>query len=225
LTETDARDPELPADHDAALERRRQQALDALGVLDSDAEAAFDGLVQAAAAICGTPIALISLIDRHRQWFKANVGLEGVRETPRAISFCTHAIEPNDLFVVEDALLDPRFATNPLVTDDPRIRFDAGAPLQLSDAAAVGTLCVIARQPQQFDSQQRLLLEQLGLTAVHLLEGRRALQAEAESRREAERTCPGPNRLNRCWPRPSPTSRPEARIGSRRAGAACTNWP
>lgn len=191
MTETDARDPELPADHDAALERRRQQALDALGVLDSDAEAAFDGLVQAAAAICGTPIALISLIDRDRQWFKANVGLEGVRETPRAISFCTHAIEQTDLFVVEDALLDPRFATNPLVTDDPRIRFYAGAPLQLSDGAAVGTLCVIARQPQQLDSQQRLLLEQLGLTAVHLLEGRRALQAEAESRREAERISSG----------------------------------
>jgi len=191
LTETDTRDPELPADHDAALERRRQQALDALGVLDSDAEAAFDGLVQAAAAICGTPIALISLIDRDRQWFKANLGLEGVHETPRAISFCTHAIEQNDLFVVEDALLDPRFATNPLVTDDPRIRFYAGAPLQLSDGAAVGTLCVIARQPQQLDSQQRLLLEQLGLTAVHLLEGRRALQAEAESRQEAERISSG----------------------------------
>ena len=160
-------------------------------VLDSEAEAAFDGLVQAAAAICGTPIALISLIDRDRQWFKANVGLEGVSETPRAISFCTHAIEQNDLFVVEDALLDPRFATNPLVSGDPHIRFYAGTPLQLSDGSAAGTLCVIARQPQQLNSQQRLILEQLGLTAVHLLEGRRALLAEAESRQEAEQISAG----------------------------------
>ena len=118
-----------PWTHANPKEALRQQDLDALLVLDSEAEASFDGLVQAAATICGTPIALISLIDRDRQWFKANVGLEGVSETPRAISFCTHAIEQHGLFVVEDASLDPRFAANPLVTDDPHIRFYAGAQI------------------------------------------------------------------------------------------------
>jgi diguanylate cyclase (GGDEF)-like protein/PAS domain S-box-containing protein len=160
-------------------------------VLDSGAEASFDGLVHAAAAICGTPIALISLIDHDRQWFKANVGLEGVSETSRAISFCTHAVEQRDLFVVEDAQLDPRFASSPLVTGDPRIRFYAGAPLHLTDGAAVGTLCVIAREPLRLTDQQREVLRQLGRTAVHLLEGRRALMAEGDMRQEAERISSG----------------------------------
>ena len=172
-------------------EASRQHSLDRLSVLDSGAEASFDGLVHAAAAICGTPIALISLIDHDRQWFKANVGLEGVSETPRAISFCAHAIEQADLFVVEDAQLDPRFATNPIVTGDPHIRFYAGAPLLLSDGSTVGTLCVIAREPLRLTDQQREVLRQLGRTAVHLLEGRRALMAEGDMRQEAERISSG----------------------------------
>ena len=172
-------------------EASRQHSLDRLSVLDSGAEASFDGLVHAAAAICGTPIALISLIDHDRQWFKANVGLEGVSETPRAISFCAHAIEQADLFVVEDAQLDPRFATNPIVTGDPHIRFYAGAPLLLSDGSTVGTLCVIAREPLRLTDQQREVLRQLGRTAVHLLEGRRALLSEVGLRQEAERISSG----------------------------------
>jgi diguanylate cyclase (GGDEF)-like protein/PAS domain S-box-containing protein len=180
--------PEVLAMHP---ETSRQSSLDQLEVLDTGAEASFDGLVQAAAAICGTPIALISLIDHDRQWFKANVGLEGVSETPRAISFCTHAIEQHDLLVVEDAQLDPRFASSPLVTGDPRIRFYAGAPLHLGDGAAVGTLCVIAREPLRLTDQQREVLRQLGRTAVHLLEGRRALMAEGNMRQEAERISSG----------------------------------
>ena len=172
-------------------EASRQHSLDRLSVLDSGAEASFDGLVHAAAAICGTPIALISLIDHDRQWFKANVGLEGVSETPRAISFCAHAIEQADLFVVEDAQLDPRFATNPIVTGDPHIRFYAGAPLLLSDGSTVGTLCVIAREPLRLTDQQREVLRQLGRTAVHLLEGRRALMEEGDMRQEAERISSG----------------------------------
>lgn len=167
-------------------EQARQQALDELDILDSGAESAFDGLVQAASAICGTPIALISLIDHDRQWFKANVGLEGVSETPRSISFCTHAIEQPELFVVEDAQSDPGFAGNPLVTGDPHIRFYAGAPLQLASGATVGTLCVIARRPMRLDEQQREILCKLSRTAVHLLEGRRALRMEAKSRLDAE---------------------------------------
>jgi diguanylate cyclase (GGDEF)-like protein/PAS domain S-box-containing protein len=181
----------VPEESAVDREASRQQSLDRLSVLDSGAEASFDGLVHAAAAICGTPIALISLIDHDRQWFKANLGLEGVSETPRAISFCTHAIEQPDLFVVEDAQLDPRFANNPLVTGDPRIRFYAGAPLHLADGAAVGTLCVIAREPLRLTDQQREVLRQLGRTAVHLLEGRRALMAEGDMRQEAERISSG----------------------------------
>ena len=116
-------------------EQWRQQAINELEIVDSGAESAFDGLVQAASAICGTPIALISLIDHDRQWFKANVGLEGVKETPRCISFCTHAIKQSELFVVEDAQIDPEFSGNPLVTGYPHIRFYAGAPLRLSCGA------------------------------------------------------------------------------------------
>lgn len=188
IADLNAAGPEVSA---GQLEASRQHSLDLLAVLDTGAEASFDGLVQAAAAICGTPIALISLIDHDRQWFKANVGLEGVSETPRAISFCTHAIEQRDLFVVEDAQLDPRFASSPLVTGDPRIRFYAGAPLHLADGAAVGTLCVIAREPLRLTDQQREVLRQLGRTAVHLLEGRRALMAEGDMRQEAERISSG----------------------------------
>jgi diguanylate cyclase (GGDEF)-like protein/PAS domain S-box-containing protein len=167
-------------------EERRQRALDDLGVLDSEPEAAFEGLVQAAAAVCGTSIALISLIDRDRQWFKANLGLEGVRETPRAISFCTHAIEQEALLVVEDAQRDPRFAAHPLVTGDPHIRFYAGAPLRLSNGAAVGTLCVIDRRPLRLDAQQRQVLGHLARTAVLLLEGRRALRSEQLLRQRSQ---------------------------------------
>ena len=171
---------------DAPDEERRLRALEVLEVLDTAPEAAFEGLVQAAAAVCGTPIALISLIDRDRQWFKANLGLEGVSETPRAVSFCTHAIAQKGLFVVEDAQLDPRFATNPLVTGDPHIRFYAGAPLRLSDGAAVGTICVIDHRPLRLDARQRQVLDQLGRTAVQLLEGRRALQSEQVLRQRAQ---------------------------------------
>ena len=167
-------------------EQWRQQALDELEIVDSGAESAFDGLVQAASAICGTPIALISLIDHDRQWFKANVGLEGVKETPRCISFCTHAIKQSELFVVEDAQIDPEFSGNPLVTGDPHIRFYAGAPLRLSSGATVGTLCVIGLQPMRLDEDQRKVLCNLSKTAVHLLEGRRAERMEAKYRQEAE---------------------------------------
>jgi diguanylate cyclase (GGDEF)-like protein/PAS domain S-box-containing protein len=174
------------SNHSNPTEQLRQQALDALDIVDSGTESAFDGLVQAASAICGAPIALISLIDHDRQWFKANVGLEGVKETARCISFCTHAIKQSELFVVEDAQIDPEFSVNPLVTGDPHIRFYAGAPLRLSCGATVGTLCVISRQPMRLDEDQREVLCNLSKTAVHLLEGRRAARMEGKYRQEAE---------------------------------------
>src|SRR5574343_386766 len=113
-------------------ESRRLAALHDLQVLDSAAESEFDALVQAAALVCNVPVSLISLVDEHRQWFKANVGLPGVSETPRA-----QAVLDDALMEVPDARDDPRFAHNPLVVGEPNIRFYAGSPLRLSDGARV----------------------------------------------------------------------------------------
>ena len=110
-------------------EGRRIDALKGYGILDTPNEPEFDRIVQEAAAMLGAPIALISLVDEHRQWFKAKLGLEP-DEMPRSISFCTHAIHGSDMMVVEDAAEDARFAANPLVTGDPGIRFYAGTPLK-----------------------------------------------------------------------------------------------
>ena len=140
-------------------EARRLQALDHSGLLDTPPEPDYDDIVRLAAESCGTPIALISLVDRDRQWFKANVGLHGVSETERVISFCTHAIEREGVFLVEDAIADERFSTNPLVQSEPFIRFYAGVPLQTEDGFPIGTLCVIDRRPRGLsESQRRCLL-------------------------------------------------------------------
>ncbi|PTL75948.1 histidine kinase [Vitiosangium sp. GDMCC 1.1324] len=140
-------------------EAQRLRALERSGLLDTPPEPAYDDIVRIAAESCGTPIALISLVDRDRQWFKANVGLQGVGATERCISFCTHAIEREGVFLIEDARADERFATNPLVQGEPFIRFYAGAPLQTEDGFSVGTLCVLDRRPRGLaDSQLRNLL-------------------------------------------------------------------
>ena len=111
------------------FENQRLQRLRALMVLDTESEPIFDSLAALASSLCGTPIALLSLIDTDRQWFKANVGLAGVAQTPRAVAFCDHAIRSEAVMEVENAQQDPRFAANPLVTGAPDIRFYAGAPL------------------------------------------------------------------------------------------------
>jgi len=144
-----------------------------LNVLDSSTESVFDGLVAVAAYVCGVPISLISLIDADRQWFKANIGLTGVSETPRELAFCAHAIEQGGIMEIQDALSDPRFAQNPLVTGDPNIRFYAGANLELSDGAHAGTLCVIDRKPRELSNDQKDMLEHLARAAVRLLESKR----------------------------------------------------
>ena len=158
-------------------EPERVHALQRLDVLDSAPEREFDALVAAAALVCRVPISLISLIDSDRQWFKANVGLTGVTETPRDAAFCAHAILDDGIFEVPDALADARFADNPLVAQAPDIRFYAGATLRLSDGAHVGTLCVIDRVPRRLSAEQREVLRLLSIAAVQALESRRMARA------------------------------------------------
>lgn len=168
---------------DVKAEKRRLESLYALNVLDSTPEADLDAVVKVASLVCGVPISLISLIDDDRQWFMANIGLHGVSETPRDIAFCSHAIWANELFEVQDATQDARFATNPLVTADPNIRFYAGVPLSLSDGTKAGTLCVIDRRPGKLSAVQREALSLLATVAARALEGRRALLVEKEAAR------------------------------------------
>ena len=151
-------------------------ALRALEVLDTAPEEEFDALVRAASTICRAPISLISLIDAERQWFKANVGLPGVSETPRDVAFCAHAVLGDEIFEVPDATRDVRFADNPLVAGQPDIRFYAGAPIRLTDGSRVGTLCVIDREPRVLDETQREVLRLLAVAVARALEGRHAIR-------------------------------------------------
>ena len=152
-----------------ADEERRLALLRRTRVLDSASEDAFDGLVDSAAGMLDMPIALVSLIDAHRQWFKAVHGL-AVRETPRDAAFCAHAIHGAELFEIEDAALDPRFADNPLVTAEPHIRFYAGQPLSVA-GVNLGTLCVMDTRPRRLDARQRQILKRLAAAAAELLAG------------------------------------------------------
>jgi len=164
-------------------ESQRLLALARTGLLDTLPEPEYDDIVRLAAESCGTPIALISLVDRDRQWFKANVGLPGVEETDRCISFCSHAIERDEIFLVEDARADARFATNPLVLSPPFIRFYAGAPLQTEDGFFLGTLCVIDQRSRTLSEAQRVSL--LGLKRqVELLMRMRAQMNSLQARNE-----------------------------------------
>lgn len=159
---------------DADKERARLKALEDLKVLDTLEEIAYDDLVRLAAELCDAPIALISLIDQERQWFKARIGLQ-VRETPRQYAFCAHAIQdPGRVLVVDDATQDERFAANPLVTGDPGIRFYAGVPLVTPAGHALGTLCVIDREPRRIEAGKIETLQFLARQVVQKLEERRA---------------------------------------------------
>lgn len=145
-------------------EVQRLQSLRRSGVLDTPYEERFDRITRVASHLFDVPIALVSLVDKHRQWFKASVGLDA-RETPREISFCGHAILDRGVFCVEDALQDSRFQDNPLVVDAPGIRFYAGCPLRDASGLALGTLCVIDLKPRKFASNDYRSLRDLAAMA------------------------------------------------------------
>ena len=149
-------------------EAARLAALDALEILDSAPEERYERIVRIASEAFDVPITLVSLVDRDRQWFKSCIGLD-VKETPRDMAFCAHAILEDEVLVVPDAFLDPRFADNPLVTGEPHVRFYAGCPLKLPDGNLMGTLCLIDTRPRQLDDGKINLLRDLGkLTETEL---------------------------------------------------------
>lgn len=174
-------------------EHERLAHLFRLNILDTQREQSFDDIAQLAMTLCEVPIAVVSLIDRERQWFKSCIGLEAT-ETPRDVAFCAHAIlTPDDLLVVEDALLDPRFNDNALVLGEPYIRFYAGAPLVTSAGYALGTLCIIDRVPRKLSALQVSTLKLLAGQVMQLLQLREANLALAQERENLDDVLKGAN--------------------------------
>ena len=174
----------------------RVAALQRYAILDSEPEQGFDDLTLLASYICQTPIALISLVDENRQWFKSRVGLS-ISETSREIAFCSRAILQSDIFIVPDTLQDERFRNNPLVVSEPNIRFYAGAPLITEEGYALGTLCVVDRTPREVSPDQKEALKALSRLVLAQLEFRRNLvllkealndRTKEEHERQKERT-------------------------------------
>ncbi|WP_115511509.1 GAF domain-containing sensor histidine kinase [Xanthomonas arboricola] len=176
----------LPCAAKPPSEALRLQALRSYGILDTPREAAFEDITRLASIICQTPIALISLVDAERQWFKSELGM-GERETPLFKSMCAHALLDSDVLVVPDTREDVRFARNPLVTGEAPLHFYAGAVLKTSEGLPLGTVCVLDRQPRQLSAEQVDALRALARQTMAQLELRRALQVAEESDRYRSR--------------------------------------
>jgi PAS domain S-box-containing protein len=172
----------LPSNEAARLEALRQY-----DILDTPPEDGFDDLTRLAACICGTPTALVSLIDADRQWFKSKLGWTAGEQTPREVSFCAHAILESTVMVVPDALADARFSHSPLVVGEPKIRFYAGTPLVTPEGYALGTLCVVDHEPRKLTAEQEGALKALGRLVVTQLELRRQLANISAAVRERNR--------------------------------------
>jgi GAF domain-containing protein len=157
-------------------DQRRIDALREYAILDTTPEEGYDDISRLTSFICGTPIATITLIDLHRQWFKAKVGLEP-RETPISEAICAAAIEQKELFLVPDTYEDARFVNYPCVTGSPHIRFYAGAPLITPDGVVIGTLCAIDRVPRELSAEQKTALLSLSRQVMAMLELRRTVKA------------------------------------------------
>lgn len=155
-------------------DRERVEALQKYQILDTEPEQAFDDLTLLASFICKTPIALVSLVDENRQWFKSKIGMKP-SETPRDIAFCSVAIQQSEVMVVPDTLEDERFRDNPFVISEPKIRFYAGAPLINEDGHALGTLCVIDQRPREMTADQKDALQALSRLVLGQMEFRRNL--------------------------------------------------
>jgi GAF domain-containing protein len=175
-------------------DQERIAALQKYAILDTEPEQAFDDLTLLASFVCKTPIALISLIDEDRQWFKSKVGMTAT-QSPRDIAFCSVAIQQSEVMVVPDTLKDERFRNNPFVVSEPKIRFYAGAPLINEEGYALGTLCVVDKTPREMEPEQKEALQALSRLVLAQLEFRRNLQllkealtdrTQAEHERERE---------------------------------------
>ena len=164
----------------------RLAALYRYDILDTESEAEFDDFTRLAAQICGVPMALISLVDRDRQWFKSRFGFDAT-EGARDVSFCGHAILGREVFEISDATHDKRFLDNPAVTEDPNLRFYAGAPLLTRNGSAIGTLCVFDSQPRTLTAEQIQALEALSRQVIRQLDLRLLVRREKELNRELAR--------------------------------------
>lgn len=167
--------PAIPPD-----EAERLKALRRLNILDTPAEERFDRITRLARRVLGVPMALVSLVDEDRQWFKSKIGMT-ISETSRDISFCAHAITSDGLLIVPDASKDERFKDNPLVAGGQKIRFYAGAPLVTPDGHALGTLCVLDKKPRRLRSEQQQALRVLAHHVMTQLELRRHARELAQA--------------------------------------------
>ena len=159
-------------------EKARLEALRRYQILDTEAEEAYDNITRLANHLCYTPVSMITMVDEDRQWYKSKMGVE-MQQTPRDISFCAHAILDENMTVVPDMRQDERFSDNPFVTSGPQVRFYAGVPLITPDGHALGTLCVLDREPRILSPQQKDMLTALGRHVVFQMEMRRLVAGQA----------------------------------------------